>query len=97
MVNWENITTPSDMLQIANTNTSGYFWRIILYLITLVLMLAMINFGIEVSLLVSVMIGIILGIILLYMGLISAGALGFLVAIELFAVIYLLITSSKNQ
>jgi len=97
MTNWENITTPNDMLQIANTNTGGYFWRIILYTIVIVLTMSMIQFGVEVALLVSLMIGIIIGILLLYMGLISGGALGLLVGIELFLIIYLLITSAKNQ
>ena len=61
-VNWTNVSTASQFLATANTNTGGYFWAVILYMVVIVITIAMLNFGLEVAVLASVFIGIIAGI-----------------------------------
>jgi hypothetical protein len=47
---WQNVSTPTDMLQMANTNTEGYFWVTILnnvicyYLLFINLLLSFLRF-----------------------------------------------------
>ena len=95
--NWSNVNNATAFLQTANTNTSGYFWPSILYMVVALLFFAMLNFGFEAAALVSLFIGIIIGTLLVYMDLVSMLSLGVLVGAELFLFIYLMFSSSKNQ
>lgn len=97
IINWSNVTTAGDFLAAANTATGGYFWTGVLYMFVIILIMALIPFGMEIAILASLFIGIIAGIMLLYLGLISKLWLGILIACELFAIIYVVIMSPRNQ
>ena len=96
-INWSNLSTPADLLVAANTNTNNWFWTIMLYMIVIVIMLSMLSFSFETAMLVSAFIGTILGVLLIYMGLTSFIWVAPLAGILLFGIIYLMITSNKNQ
>ena len=96
-INMSTVSSASDFLNAPNTSTGGYFWVSILFMITVVSMISMIGFGIEVAMLVSLFISIILGTLLVYAGLMSMTWLGAMVAFELIIVIYVIIMNPRNN
>lgn len=94
-INWSNVTDLSTLPSLANTGTEGSFWVVILYMIWIILMLAIMVYGFEVSMLVSSFIALILGLLLVYAGLIAwTWILPFLAIIIL---LFLYITWNKNK
>lgn len=71
MVNWSNITTWQGVLQGANTNTSGYFWLMILWAVWIVSLIITSPFGLYPALLTASMLGIIFGLFLSYAELVA--------------------------
>ena len=96
-INWSNITTPTQILYAANTNTNGLFWPIGYYTFILVLFLSLLGFGPEIAGLVALFIAIIPGVMLVYLGLISLTVLGIPIGILLFLMIYIIYSSQKTQ
>lgn len=96
ITSWENVGNITSVLQMPNTSTSGWFWAGMAYMITIVLVMAMINFGIEIAMLVGLFIGILVMIPLVYMGLAPMSALGILVGGIILLIIYLMWSSNKN-
>lgn len=96
-VNWTNITSAGDLLQVANTNTAGTFWNGILFMIMFVLFMALLAFGADVALMVSLFIGLMLGTALLYLGLVSSTVVGIIVGCLLFMIIYFMYSSRQNN
>jgi hypothetical protein len=94
--NWTGVIDPSTLLVMANTNTGGYFWLGILFMIYVVLIIAFIPFGVEASILTSSFVGLVLGIFLVYMSLIGWKWLLFFVGIILFMFIYIVWSSGKT-
>jgi hypothetical protein len=95
MVNWTNITEPSQLLHIPNTNTSGNFWIMILFLIWVVFILGFIIFGIEVALLASAFICMVIGLFLVYMGLIAWGWALFFISVLIFFFLYIVWSNNR--
>ena len=95
--NWSAINNVTAFMNIPNDNAGGFFYTGILYLIVVVILFGMLNFGIEVASLISLFIGIILGILLLYLGLVPGWVVGGFVGLEFFLILYLMFTSPKNQ
>ena len=96
-INFSNVSTASDFLNLPNQSTGGLFWAGILLMIIIVAMISMIGFGIEVALLVSLFIGILLGVFLMYAGLVSGVWVGAMVALELAIIIYVIIMNPRNN
>jgi len=69
--NWSNVTTPETFLQIDNTNTGGWFWVSMLFMISAVLLISLIPFGFYAAVLAAAFAGLMLGIPLAYLGLVG--------------------------
>ena len=96
MINWTNITSPADLLQVPNTNTGGSFWSATLYMIWVVLLIVFAPFNIEVAFLVSAFFGIVAGMLLAYGGLISWANVLFFIGQLIFAVLYVVWSSNRD-
>lgn len=94
-INWTDITTWTGILQTANTNTSGWFWTLILYGIFFIALLLMSGWGFEVALLVASFIGFVLGMILAYMGLVAWTWVLVFVGVILIEILYIVWTGDK--
>jgi hypothetical protein len=97
-INWSSISTIGGILGAANTNTGGWFWAGMLYMIYFVLMILFINWGFETALMVSAFISLTIGISLLYLGLVSLswGILPF-IGIILFTIIYIVWGTNRDS
>jgi len=96
-INFSNVTTAADYLNLPNNSTGGWFWAGMLFMLVIVSMISMIGFGIEVALLVSLFLGIILGTFLVYAGLMSMTWLGAMIAAELALIIYVIVMNPRNN
>lgn len=89
--NWSNVTSPTDFFQVANNNTSGYFWTGMLWMFFLVMLVTLSSFMIaEGALLAAAFIAFLAALLLLYMGLISFTTLGIFVGIIILDIIYII-------
>lgn len=72
-VNWSSITTIGQILAVPNTNTGGWFWLAMLFLIFFVVLIILLmkEAGTEVSLLASGFVGLVGAIFLVYMDLLA--------------------------
>ena len=96
VTNWTNITSPDQILSIANDTTSGYFWLTVNMMIWVVLMLAFIGYGFEVAVLGSTFIALIVSFFLTYMGLIAWQWCLFFVGTLIFMLLYINWSSNRN-
>lgn len=96
-INWSNISTISGILGAANSNTGGWFWAAMLYMVWFVVLILMINWGFETALLVSSFLCLMIGISMLYLGIVSLawGILPFL-GIILFTIIYIIWGTNRD-
>lgn len=69
--NWSSVTNISSGLQIANSQSGGYFWTGMLFMGWCILFISMLAFGIEVALLASCFSALLVGVLMAYMGLVS--------------------------
>jgi len=71
-VNWTSITEPSDLLAIPNTNTSGFFWLGVCFMIWFVLLATFVPLaGFEMAILVSSFVCLGFSMLLSFAGLIA--------------------------
>lgn len=70
-VNWSNITTIAQAMQIPNLQTGSYFWTFILYGVWIIFLLLFSAINFDVALIASSFIAIIGGIFLVYAGLVA--------------------------
>lgn len=91
-----NLSSLSDILIQANTNTSGTFWTGMYFMIMAVIFLSSIAVGFEVAMLMTFFGSMIIGIFLVYLGLINMTIFGMSEAILIFIVIYLMYSSRSN-
>ena len=69
--NWSSVNNISGMMQVANTESGGYFWVSMLFMIWAILLISMMGFGIEVALLGASFAAVMIGFIMVYMGLVG--------------------------
>jgi hypothetical protein len=93
-VNWSNITTWTEVLQTANTNSGSWFWTLILYGIWIVVLLLFSTWGFEVAMLGASFLALILGLFLVYAGLVAWTWL--LTFVGLILIMFLYIVWSKK-
>ena len=70
-LNLSAMNNMNDFMQIANTNSSGYFWTGMAYMLWFVLFMVLLPFGFEASLMTSSFIALLPALALLYLDLMS--------------------------
>lgn len=95
-VNWTNVTTWTDVLATANTNSGSWFWTLIMYAVFIVALLLFSAYGFEVALLTASFIGLILGLFLVYAGLVAWTWTLTFVGLILFMFLYIAWSSKKT-
>lgn len=89
--NWSAVSSPSDFLQVANTNTSGYGWTGIFFMVFMVLVASLSAYIVpEGALLAASFIGFLLSMLLAYLGLISFKIVGGMIALIVISVMYII-------
>lgn len=97
-VNWTNVTTMQSFLNLANNETSGWFWLGILGMIGVVLFITLLPFGIYPSFLAAAFASVVIGIFFVYMSLIGWQWVAAIVATMIAIFFWIGYTSSKyNQ
>lgn len=86
--NMQNITSFVDFFQLANTNTQGWFWAGITVLIFIVILIALLRYGEEVSGITAGFVTFILSLWLTYAGLVAWGVTTFYLGVTLLLLIY---------
>ena len=69
--NWSNVTNAGDFLRIPNTNTGGWFWVSVLWMIFAIMLISMLPFGFTAAILAASFGCLVIGMILVYMNLVS--------------------------
>ncbi len=65
--NWTGMTNANDLLVAVNTNTGGWFWASMVYMIFLTMLLSTLSFGFEASLLTSAFICFLIALMLSFL------------------------------
>jgi len=86
---FENATNLKDLLSIPNSNTGGFFWIGMLFMMWGIIVMAMIAFGFEVALLTASFVILIAGLFLVYLELVSWTWLMTFLGIILFMIFYM--------
>lgn len=86
---FENVTTLTGMLDVANATTGGYTYIALLIMLQVIMMIATIAWGFEVAILSSAFIALISGLFLTYLGLISMSWLMFFAAQIIIVILYI--------
>jgi hypothetical protein len=71
IINWTSITTIDATLGAANTATGGWFWLGMLCMLDVIVILFLMNTGVEAALFAGGFFGLVLGILFAYMNLIA--------------------------
>jgi len=69
--NWTAVNDIGSVLQVANTNSGGYFWVGMLFMVYVVLVISMLGMGLETAILAASFAALIIGLILVSMSLVS--------------------------
>lgn len=95
-INWSNITTPTQLMNLPNLNTNNSFWTITVFMIWIVMMIisSMINF--EVGLLFSSFVALVFSIFLVYAGLVSWSTSLFFIGTIVFTILYIVWSSNRD-
>lgn len=96
-INWTNMTTLADIPQAANTATNGSFWVGIMYMLWIILILLLINYGLEVALLTSSFLAMIIGLLLVYGNLVAWQWILPFVGVMLFMFLYITWTNQPSR
>lgn len=96
-VNWTNMTSLAELPAAANTVSGGGFWVGILYMLWLILLLLIINYGLEVALLTSSFLAMIIGLLLVYTGLVAWQWILPFVGVMLFMFLYITWTNQPSR
>ena len=96
-VNWTNMTSLNQIPAAANTATGDIFWTGILYMVWLIILLLLINYGLEVALLTSSFLATIIGLLLVYGGLVNWQWTLPFIGIMLFMFLYITWTNQPNR
>lgn len=96
IANWTNVTNWTGILQVANTNSDGWFWVLILYGVFFVALLLMSAWGFEVALLTASFIGFVFGMFLAYIGLVGWAWVLVFVGLILIMILYVVWTQDRS-
>lgn len=90
------MTTINDLLNIPNSQTGGWFWLAMLFLVFLVFVMTFLVNGLEIALLSGGFITLILGLFLVYLNLVSWKWLMFFLGIILATLFYITWNNRKD-
>jgi len=95
-VDFSTVTNATGLLQSANTQTGGYFWFGMLFMLWIVLILAGLSFGFEISIISASFIMLIVSMLLAYGHLLAWSHVIFFLMVIMSMTIYIYYTS-RNQ
>jgi hypothetical protein len=97
--NWTNVTTISQILVAPNTNTGGWFWAGMLFLIFLVvfIILLMKEVNIEAALLASGFVGFTVSLMMTYMNLVRWEYCLFFIGLLIVLIIYIIYSTRRDE
>ncbi len=96
MVNWTNVTQPSQILNLPNENTGGNFWVSIVFMLWVVLIILFSALGFEIAFLGASFLMLMLSVFLVYAGLMSWTWCLFFFGAILFMFFYIIWSGSKT-
>ena len=88
-LNWSNITTVQQLLNVPNVNTGGWFYVVVCLLVWIVLIGVFMNWGIRTALLTSSYIALALSLIFHLANLVAFGWVLFFLSWIIFMIIYI--------
>lgn len=94
-VNWTNVTTWTNVLQTANTNSGSWFWTLIMYGVFIISLLLFSSWGFETAIMGSSFIALVLGLFLVYADLVAFRWVLTFVGLILFMILYIAWSSKK--
>lgn len=89
-INWSEVIRPTDLMGLPNTNTGGWFWVGMLYMVWFILNAILMTFGVERAIITSSLISLIMAVILVYMDLIAWTYCLFFLGVLIFMFIYIM-------
>jgi len=96
-VNWTNITSTQDIINAPNQTTGGAFWLVVLYMFWIALIVSFSWAGIEVALLTATFLAIIVSLLMAYLGAIAFEWCLFFVGFEIFLILYIVWSSTRDN
>ena len=86
-----SVSNPSELLQLANNQTAGYFWTGILFMIFLVFVITFSSMMVpEAALLAAAFIGFLISLLLVYLELISFTYVGVFIGLTIILIMYII-------
>lgn len=95
-INWTNVSSFQDYMNVPNQTTGGWFWAAMIYLVFIITVISMLGFNFEVALIIGAFVGLFLSLFLAYAGVVSWWIVGSFVGIELFMFIYVYWSSARD-
>jgi Zn-dependent protease with chaperone function len=92
-----SITNATALLQFANLQTSGYFWFGILMMLWIIILLAMLGFGVEKALMTSSFTMFVLAFLMFYAQLVGWRGVLFFISLFIGTILYIFITSYREN
>ena len=92
-----SITNITGLIQFPNTQTGGYFWFGIMMMIWMIILLALLAYGFEIAVMSSSFTMLVLSFLLFYADLISWRGVLFFVSLFIGAIMYISITSYREN
>ena len=89
VINWTNVTSAAQLLDLSNSTTSGGFWTVTLFLVFLTLLIIFLQFGWETAILGSSFIALIMALFLTYMEVVAFKWVLFFIGLLLFFFLYI--------
>jgi len=86
---FENVTSLKGLLGVANTNTGGFAWTGLMFMMQIIIFFALLPFGFIPSILASAFIGLIAGLFLVYLELMDWSWLMVFLGQILFTIMYI--------
>lgn len=96
-INWTNVTDLSQIPAQANVASDGAFWVSMLYMIWIIIILSLLNWGWEVALMASSFVCLVLGFFLVYTDLVDWQYLMTFAGILLLMFLYVTWTGNRSQ
>jgi hypothetical protein len=94
--NFTNITDFGGMLELANSNSGGFFWTGVTWMVFLILFLSTMAFGWEVGILAAAFFGMVVAMLFAYLGLVSWTIVSIFVGILLVMFLYIVWSSGRE-
>ena len=94
---WGNITTPTQMLKLANDVSGGWFWFFMTLALFIILFIVLLNFGYERATLTASLSTLIMSVMLAYMDLLNWKFVLMYFGILIFMMLYVYYSSTREN